>query len=150
MKILYVADSGGHFSHEVAVYEKRLKWSVEWIRIRPVKHTERTYVIRQETLKVIEVVSKLKNTAWVLDEFGKEYTTLDLSEKLQKLRDTGKETIFIIGGSFGLDRELLWPYAENWLSVSRLTLPHGLALLVLSEQIYRIHEIWKGSKYHHE
>lgn len=150
MKILYVADAGGHFISEVEVYEKRLKGSVEWIRIRPVKHTERAFVIKQETLKVIEVLAKLREKAWVLDEFGTGYTTLDFSTKLQKIRNSGREPIFVIGGSFGLDRELLEPYTEELISVSRFTLPHGLALLVLSEQVYRIHEIWKGSKYHHE
>jgi 23S rRNA pseudoU1915 N3-methylase RlmH len=36
------------------------------------------------------------------------------------------------------------------LALSEFTLPHSLALIVLMEQLYRIHEIWKGSKYHHQ
>ena len=120
------------------------------MRIRPVKHTERAFVIRQETQRVVEILAKLREKAWVLDEFGKGCTTLEFSSKLQKYRDGGREPIFVIGGSFGLDRELLRPHTEELLAVSEFTLPHGLALLVLSEQIYRVHEIWKGSKYHHE
>ncbi len=150
MKILYVADAGGHFISEVGIYEKRLKGLVEWIRIRPIKHVDRSFVIRQETQKVIEILSKFRKKAWVLDEFGTQYTTLDFSKNMQTLRNEGHEVIFVVGGSFGLDRELLAPHTEQTLSISDFTLPHGLALLVLSEQIYRIHEIWKGSKYHHE
>jgi hypothetical protein len=56
MKILYVADAGGHFISEMGVYEKRLKGLVEWIRIRPIKHVDRSFVIRQETQKVIEIL----------------------------------------------------------------------------------------------
>lgn len=150
MKILYVADTGGHFISEVGIYEKRLKGLVEWIRIRPIKHVDRSFVIRQETLRVIELLSKFKKKAWVLDEFGVQYTTLEFSNKIQTAQNEGREVIFVIGGSFGLDRELLAPHTERTLSISDFTLPHGLALLVLSEQIYRIHEIWKGSKYHHD
>lgn len=150
MKILYIADAWGHFSSEVSTYEKRLKWQVEWIRIRPVKHTERAFVIKQETLKVLEILTKFREKAYILDEFGKEYTTMEFSEKIQKNRDAGKEVIFVIGGSFWLDRDMLKEYTEAYIGLSKFTLPHGLALLVVSEQIYRIHEIWKGSKYHHE
>ena len=73
---------------------------MEWIRIRPVKHTERAFVIKQETLKVLEILTKFREKAYILDEFGKEYTTMEFSEKIQKNRDAGKEVIFVIGGSF--------------------------------------------------
>lgn len=150
MKVIYIADAGGHFASEVEVYEKRLKSSVEFIRIRPVKHTEREYVIRQESLKVAEILAKLRERAIVLDEYGKEWTTTALATKLRKGIDSGKSPVFVIGGSFGLDRDILREHTEETMALSQLTFPHSLALLVLAEQLYRVHEIWKGSKYHHE
>lgn len=68
MKVVYIADSGGHFSEEIATYEKRLQGVVEFIRIKPVKHADREYVIRQETLRVIEYLEKIKRKAYLLDE----------------------------------------------------------------------------------
>jgi len=150
MKILYIADNWGHFASEISTYEKRLKWQVEWIQIRPVKHTERAFVIKSETEKVVAALTKLRQKAYILDEFGQTLSTMEFSEKILHQRNTGKEIIFVVWGSFGLDREMLRTHTEASICLSGFTLPHWLALLVLSEQLYRIHEIWKGSKYHHE
>ncbi len=120
------------------------------MRIRPVKHSDRLYVIRQETLRIIEWLEKNKVKAIILDELGKNYTTHAFAAKLRKNLDEGQNIVFVVGGSFGLDRELLLPYVADTLALSEFTLPHSLALLVLLEQIYRVHEIWKGSKYHHQ
>ncbi len=64
-------------------------------------------------------------------------------------RDTGEKIIFIIGGSYGVDLELLQELKPRLLRVSDFVMPHSLALLVIIEQIYRAHEIIKGSGYHH-
>jgi 23S rRNA (pseudouridine1915-N3)-methyltransferase len=54
---------------------------------------------------------------------------------------------FIIGGAFGLSKNLVEQCDETW-SLSKLTLPHRMAYLVLCEQIYRASQILQGSKYH--
>ena len=125
MKIIYVADSGGHFLSEVDVYEKRLKGQVEFIRIRPVKHVDRDFVVKQETLKIIEILSKFHHKAIVLDEFGKGFTTMDFSSFLQKkYRNASIEPVFVVGGAFGFDRTLISPYVEEYISISQFTFPH--------------------------
>lgn len=68
MKVIYIADSGGHFSEEIATYEKRLQGMVEFVRIKPIKHSDREYVIRQETIRVIEYLERFKRKACLLDE----------------------------------------------------------------------------------
>jgi 23S rRNA pseudoU1915 N3-methylase RlmH len=69
---------------------------VEWVRIRSVKHTERAFVIKSETEKVIEVLIKLKQKAYILDEFGHSYTTKQFSEKMLQQRNAGNEIIFVV------------------------------------------------------
>ena len=74
------------------------------------------------------------------------------SEELSKLIDnasvSGKSTVdFIIGGSYGLD-ESVKKRADVCLSMSRMTFPHQMARMILSEQIYRAFEISSNGKYH--
>ena len=54
---------------------------------------------------------------------------------------------FIIGGSYGLD-ESVKKRADVRLSMSRMTFPHQMARMILSEQIYRAFEISSNGKYH--
>ena len=56
---------------------------------------------------------------------------------------------FVIGGSYGVDREMLHDLIHDTLSLSTWTLPHALATLVLVEQLYRVDTIRRGSGYHH-
>ena len=74
------------------------------------------------------------------------------SEELSTLIDnasvSGKSTVdFVIGGSYGLD-ELVKKRADVRLSMSRMTFPHQMARMILSEQIYRAFEISSNGKYH--
>ncbi len=79
---------------------------------------------------------------------GKTPSSEELSALLQKAALNGKSTIVcIIGSSYGL-AERVKQAADFRLSLSRLTLPHKLARLVLAEALYRAGEISKGSKYH--
>jgi 23S rRNA (pseudouridine1915-N3)-methyltransferase len=54
---------------------------------------------------------------------------------------------FLIGGAFGLDGELVQRCTRS-LSLSRLTMPHDMARLVIAEQIYRAGTILRGEPYH--
>lgn len=67
---------------------------------------------------------------------------------LAKLRDSGAPGIaFVIGGADGLGRQVL-AKAERLLSLGPMTLPHGLARIVLAEQLYRATTILAGHPYH--
>ena len=79
---------------------------------------------------------------------GKEFTSVEFSEKIGDLGVNGiSHIVFLIGGSIGLDIELL-SEADERISFSRMTFPHQLMRVVLLEQIYRGFRILKGEPYH--
>ena len=78
---------------------------------------------------------------------GKAYTSEALAERIGQLRDRGKNVTFLIGGSLGLSKEAV-DRADEELSLSKLTLPHRLARLVLLEQLYRSFKILNHETYH--
>ena len=79
---------------------------------------------------------------------GKLLSSEELSKKLDEVALGGKSAVdFIIGGSYGLSAEVK-SRADLRLSMSRMTFPHQLARVILSEQIYRAFEISTNGKYH--
>ena len=79
---------------------------------------------------------------------GKSMSSEELSKLIDNASVSGKSTVdFIIGGSYGLD-ESVKKRADVRLSMSRMTFPHQMARMILSEQIYRAFEISSNGKYH--
>lgn len=84
----------------------------------------------------------------VLDEAGAQLPSTAFARQLAVRRDTGVETLaFLIGGPDGHGRAAL-DAATLKLSLGAMTLPHGLARIVLAEQIYRAATILAGHPYH--
>ena len=82
-----------------------------------------------------------------LDERGREHTSPELARRLAAWLEGGRDVALVIGGSDGLAPALL-ERAEERISLSRLTLAHRLARVVLAEQLYRAFTILKGEPYH--
>ena len=83
-----------------------------------------------------------------LDPGGEALSSEAFAKLLAKLRDEGAEGIaFLIGGADGLAKKTL-SRATKVLSLGPMTLPHGLARIVLAEQIYRAATILAGHPYH--
>jgi len=85
----------------------------------------------------------------VLDERGDDLTTLKLARRLEAWMQDGRDTVLLIGGADGIDAELK-DRADDRIRLSSLTLPHGLARLVLCEQLYRAVSVIKNHPYHRE
>ena len=84
-----------------------------------------------------------------LDERGQELTSEGLSRLVAQRADGGiKRLVFLIGGAYGLDGEVLKLAKMQW-SLSKLTFPHQLVRLILAEQLYRACTILRNEKYHH-
>ncbi len=146
--ILHISDSDKHFSDAIAEYTKRLGKSVVFDAIKPFKDGNRDLVIKKETEKLIEKIQQKysQHQKILLIKEGKVLTTEELSN-LSK----GKDTVWIIWGPYGVDRQIFsstFPEAKE-VSFWAITLPHGLAKLVLIEQIYRIGTIESGKTYHY-
>lgn len=84
-----------------------------------------------------------------LDERGDMPTTLQLAETLKGWLGGGRDVALVIGGADGLHEELR-RQANKLLSLSRFTLPHGLARVVLAEQLYRAMSVIQNHPYHRE
>jgi len=82
-----------------------------------------------------------------LDERGRELTTSELAGWLGERMRRGEDLAFLIGGPDGLAPEVL-ARSNFTLALSRLTLPHALARVLLSEQLYRAHSILTHHPYH--
>lgn len=93
--------------------------------------------------------TKLGGRTVLLDERGEQLDTPGLATWLGTWRDRGeRNVVFLIGGAHGFgdaDRER----ADRVLALSRLTLPHRLAQLLLCEQLYRAGTLLAGHPYHH-
>ena len=85
----------------------------------------------------------------VLDERGTVISTMELSRRIARWRESGKDIAFIVGGADGLDASVKQSADFAW-SLSSLTLPHGLARVLLAEQLYRAHSILHNHPYHRE
>ena len=82
-----------------------------------------------------------------MDERGKQWTTAKLADSITGWMKNGGDTAFIIGGADGLDASIK-NSADEILALSALTLPHGLARILLAEQLYRAVSLIKGHPYH--
>lgn len=104
-----------------------------------VKNKEGELILRQ--LEKVDCVV-------LLDEHGKEYTSVGFSEFLQKQMNGGVRTLtFVIGGAFGFSSEV-YDAAHAKLSLSQMTFNHQMVRLFFLEQLYRAHTILRHEKYH--
>ena len=85
----------------------------------------------------------------VLDERGTQVTTRELASWLQDWMAEGISPAFVIGGADGL-ADSVKARAGKSLALSKLTLPHALARVLLAEQLYRAVCITKGHPYHRD
>ena len=84
-----------------------------------------------------------------LDERGREFSSASFARWLARRIDEGRDAAFVIGGPDGLAPGLK-ERAELLLRLSPMTLPHGLARVLLAEQLYRAASIIQGHPYHRD
>ncbi|MBD5203395.1 MAG: 23S rRNA (pseudouridine(1915)-N(3))-methyltransferase RlmH [Bacteroidales bacterium] len=145
--IKFVADA-------ISEYEKRLKRYIPY-RITSLPDVKNSRSLTEEKQKQAEgtaLLQKLTPSDHVvlLDERGKELTSMEFANYLQKQMLTGKKrTVFVVGGPYGFSKEV-YDRADSLLSLSKMTFNHEMVRAFFTEQVYRAMTILRGEPYHHE
>lgn len=131
-------------------YARRLprEFSLKLIEI-PVASRRALPVERARRQEGERISAELTARDWViaLDVEGRVQSTAALSDRLGHWLEQGRDVAFLIGGPDGLD-PLCMERANERLSLSALTFPHGLVRVMLAEQLYRAWTIRSGHPYH--
>jgi 23S rRNA (pseudouridine1915-N3)-methyltransferase len=85
----------------------------------------------------------------LLDERGKQFSSSELAAQLHSWQSDGRDLCFVIGGPDGVSSACRERANSIW-SLSKLTLPHGLARVLFAEQMYRAWSLQIGHPYHRE
>ena len=145
-----------YFTDAIGEYSKRLssfcKFSIielneEKIRNNTPNQGQIAEVLNAEGKRILQ---KLDSSDYVIAMCieGRLMSSEELSNVIDGAAISGKSTVdFIIGGSYGLSEDVK-NRADLRLSMSRMTFPHQMARMILSEQIYRAFEISSNGKYH--
>ncbi|MDR2189756.1 MAG: 23S rRNA (pseudouridine(1915)-N(3))-methyltransferase RlmH [Candidatus Peribacteria bacterium] len=134
--ILHISDSDKHFATAINEYVKRLGKQLMFETLKPFKDGNSHLVMQKETERLIATLEKKYQhfQKILLIKEGKMLTT-EAFHQLYRHQDC----VFVIGGPYGVEREKLlqaFPQMKE-VSLGAITLPHGLAKLVLVEQLYR-------------
>jgi len=135
----------------ISEYEKRLKHYVKFNQ--KVINTPKKYssLSRKElTIKESELIMdniEKDSLTILLDERGKEMTSVEFSKFLETKMTMNKTINFVIGGAFGFSDTLKSKYQS--IALSKMTFSHQMVRLIFIEQLYRAMTILKGQSYHH-
>lgn len=138
-----------HCAALIADYLERIKRFVP-CEVRELKEqsgSDEKRMIAAESRKLISAIERDDFVA-LLDEKGGEFDSLQFAEFISKRQQAGtKRLAFVIGGFAGVSDEVK-QRADIRLSLSRMTLTHELARVVLTEQVYRAFTLLAGLPYH--
>jgi len=134
-------------------YNKRLprELRLNLVEIAPVVRAKSitTQKIMFEEARRIRAAVPVHALVIALDEHGMQFDSATLSRKIETWSREGRDLVFIIGGTDGLDATIKQTADILW-SISPLTLPHALVRVILAEQIYRAWTILQKHPYHRE
>jgi 23S rRNA (pseudouridine1915-N3)-methyltransferase len=142
-------DRSGLYAPAVDEYVKRLGRYLrfELVEVSEAKKHAGTPQARDEEAETILSRVKPAEHLVALDERGEQLTSLELAARMDRWMKSGRDVSLVIGGAAGLSPDLL-ARAKEKLALSRFTLAHRLARLVLVEQLYRAMTILRGEPYH--
>lgn len=134
-------------------YTKRMpkETHTELIELKPEKRASGKSVDQIKASERDRILASIPHNSavWALDEQGEQLTTLALAGHLRDSLGSGRDICFIIGGADGLHDDIK-QRGDKLFSLSRLTLPHGLARVLLAEQLYRAWSVTRNHPYHRE
>lgn len=142
---------GGNIRDALMTYVRRMRppfWELEWQTVAEVAY-QRGQEQQAKAKEAQNLLAKVSTRSLVvlLDVEGTEWDTHDLLGQVRRWRESGRPVVFVVGGSLGVDASVVERSDVRW-SLSRLTFPHGLAQLLVAEQLYRLATLDRGHPYH--
>lgn len=138
----------------ISTFEERVRkyTAFEIFTIPDIRDTRNMPASEQKSREGEKVLQFFKSDDYIviLDDKGKEFSTIEFSSWLEKMfMSQKKRIVFVIGGAWGFSDEV-YRMADMSLSLSRLTFSHQMVRLLFLEQLYRAFTVIKGEPYHHE
>lgn len=138
----------------IEMYEKRLQFYIKFeiVVIPDLKKAKNLDENQQKSKEGELILSKVQASDFVvlLDEKGKEFSSIGFSEYIQKRLNSGmKQLVFVIGGPYGFSEDV-YKRSDSKLALSKLTFSHQMVRLFFIEQLYRAFTILKNEPYHHQ
>lgn len=155
IKLIVIGKSEEKYLREaVEIYLKRLTHYInfEIVVLPDVKNAKNMSVaeLKDKEAELILKHSAKADKVVLLDEKGKEYSSVEFSKYLTKQMNASIKTLaFVVGGAFGFS-EKVYSQANEKLSISKMTFSHQMIRLLFVEQLYRAFTIIKGEPYHNE
>ncbi len=136
----------GFYREAINEYSKRLSkyTKLQIIEVEDESNVEKVLKVESE-----RILKHIKDNDYIitLEIEGKELTSTELANTIDKTLISNSNLTFIIGGSYGLD-EVIKNRSNFKLSFSKMTFPHQLFRIILLEQIYRSYKIINNENYH--
>ena len=155
ISLVVIGKTNGKFLIEgINEYTKRLSYYIPFnIEYLPdVKNNKKLSEDQQKTLEGNTILGALEKSDYVvlLDEHGKEFTSVEFSKYIEKKMTTvPKRLVFIVGGPYGFAQKVK-DRANEKISLSKMTFSHEMIRLIFTEQLYRAMTIMNNEPYHHE
>ncbi len=146
--------TGKYTTDAIEDYKSRLKYYIpfEMEVIPELKNAKNLSFEQQKEREADLIIKSLQpgDNIVLLDEKGKEFTSMQFSNYIEKKMHTvNKRLVFIVGGPYGFSQRI-YEMASEKISLSKMTFSHQMVRVFFVEQIYRAFTIMNNEPYHHE
>ena len=155
IKLVVVGKTDEKYLQEgISLYEQRLTHYVNFSivtipALKDQKGASPAEIREREASLILKQIDKADRIV-LLDEHGKQYTSITFSQYMQKQMNAGLRNLtFVIGGAFGFV-PAIYDAANDKLSLSSMTFNHQMVRLFFVEQLYRAYTILNHEPYHNE
>ena len=153
IKLIYISkNKSNNIELLVEDYEKKIKHFMSYSSIglkNKNQKTEKKLIQKSESDLILKNI-KSDDLVILLDEKGKEFTTMDFSKFISdRMMNRTKNIVFIIGGAYGFSTEFKEKFKLK-IALSKFTFSHDLARLFFIEQLYRSLTIINNISYHNQ
>lgn len=139
----YLIAAADDFRRRLAVYHR-----LEEIEVRAADGERPEAAMEREAAAILRAIAP-DEQVWLLERSGTEFSSIELAERLERLTIDGTSRVaFVIAGTYGAAPALAARANVCW-SLSRLTLLHEWARVLVLEQLYRATKIARDEPYHH-